>query len=242
MDTYSTSPKDPARQSAMFSRIAHHYDLINDLASLGRDRAWRRAVADELERDCHGLVGRTVLDVACGTGSSSRVLASRGALVTGCDISAGMLDVARRQETGRGSGKRPSIRYERCDAQRLPFDNHQFDAVTTSYGLRNMPDPMAALAGMRRVCRPGGVIVVLDFDTPDNPAWRMLYERYRTIMLPMLGDLFGGNGDAYRYLDDSIDVWPGRVGVAMMLRRTGWYDVACRPLSGAIASICRAHA
>ena len=242
MHTQKASSKDPARQSAMFARIARHYDLINDLASLGRDRAWRRVVADELERGCQGLADRMILDVACGTGSSSRALASRGALVTGCDVSAGMLDIARRRESERGSGTRPSIRYELCDAQQLPFADHRFDAVTTSYGLRNMPDPVAVLAGMRRVCRPGGIIVVLDFDTPDNPAWRMLYERYRTIMLPMLGDLFGGNGDAYRYLDDSIDAWPGRAGVATMLRKTGWHDVACRTLSGAIASVCRARA
>ncbi|MBT1176857.1 ubiquinone/menaquinone biosynthesis methyltransferase [Bifidobacterium callimiconis] len=242
MHTYESSAKNPERQAAMFSRIARHYDLINDLASLGRDRMWRRTVTDELERACHGLDGREILDVACGTGTSSRALANRGAIVTGCDISPGMLDVARRKEAEDRRATRPPIRYECCDAQHLPFTDRQFDAVTTSYGLRNMPDPRSALADMRRVCRPGAPIIVLDFDTPDNPVWRAIYERYRAIVLPALGDLLGGNGDAYRYLDVSIDAWKGRAGVAAMLCETGWHDVAYRTLSGSIASICRARA
>ncbi|WP_158214213.1 ubiquinone/menaquinone biosynthesis methyltransferase [Bifidobacterium vansinderenii] len=242
MNTHEPQAKNPERQAAMFSRIARHYDLINDLASLGRDRTWRRTVTDELERACHGLDGREILDVACGTGASSRALANRGAAVTGCDISPGMLDIARREESEDRRGARTPIRYECHDAQRLPFADRRFDAVTISYGLRNMPDPRATLADMRRVCRAGGPIIVLDFDTPNNPVWRAIYERYRAIVLPALGDLFGGNGDAYRYLDVSIDAWAGRNGVAAMLRETGWHDVAYRTLSGSIASICRARA
>ncbi|PWG60446.1 ubiquinone/menaquinone biosynthesis methyltransferase [Bifidobacterium catulorum] len=243
MDTDSL--KDVRRQAAMFSTISERYDLVNDLASLGQDLLWRRAAVRAMKASYDGsLVGLRILDVACGTGSSSRAFADEGALVTGCDIADGMLGVARRRERrSRSHGaRRPMIRYIAADAMRLPFGDAAFDAVTVSYGLRNMPRPGTALEQMRRVCRPGGRIVVLDFDMPSDPCWRLIYTRYATAVLPVLGGVLGGDRDAYRYLNASIDSWPGRRGVAGMLRDAGWRDVAVRPLSGGIASLCRAVA
>ncbi|NEG95856.1 ubiquinone/menaquinone biosynthesis methyltransferase [Bifidobacterium sp. SMB2] len=246
MDT--DTRKSTRRQNAMFSTIAERYDLVNDLASMGQDRLWRRAAVRALETTRGGsLAGLHILDVACGTGASSRALANRGADVIGCDIADGMLAVACRRETdgsrvNRHGIRRGEVRYVAADAMRLPFADGEFDAVTVSYGLRNMPYPEVALAQMRRVCRPGGRIVVLDFDMPDDLLWRAVYTRYSTVMLPLLGGLIGGGADAYRYLNASIAQWPGRHGVMAMLRETGWHDVAARPLSGGIASLCRAVA
>ncbi|MBW3087393.1 ubiquinone/menaquinone biosynthesis methyltransferase [Bifidobacterium sp. 82T24] len=248
----NTDPhKETRRQNAMFSTIAERYDLVNDLASLGQDRLWRRAAVQAMEAACgDSLAGTRILDVACGTGASTRALADRGADVTGCDIADGMLDVARRHKTNGRNGadvrrdgpRRGGVRYVTADAMQLPFADGQFDAVTVSYGLRNMPSPEAALAQMRRVCKPGGGIVVLDFDMPDNPCWRMLYTRYATVVLPLLGGIVGGDRDAYRYLNASIAAWEGRRGVARMLLDTGWRCIAMKPLSGGIASLCRATA
>lgn len=240
----------------MFDAIAARYDVVNDVGSLGHDRLWRRAVTHAVEKACGGLSGRMVLDVACGTGASSRALADRGAFVVGCDTSEGMLEVAQRREDHRGAAVRdesadggapPAVSgapvvYLKADAERLPFPSASFDAVCVSYGLRNMDDPVAALRQMRRVARPGAPIAVLDFDMPSNRAWRLLYRGYASVVLPALGRIASDNADAYRYLNDSIASWPGRAGVARMLRDAGWDDIRTATLTGGVAFICVAVA
>ncbi|PLS30344.1 ubiquinone biosynthesis methyltransferase UbiE [Bifidobacterium margollesii] len=227
----------------MFDAIASSYEMVDDLASLGQCRLWARAVANALEGLCAedraGLAGTRVLDVACGTGVSSRALAARGAEVTGCDISEGMLAVARRR---RNPVRRDGIRYVTADAEcRLPFPDEWFDAVSVSYGLRNMGDPEAALRHMLRVVRPGSPIVVLDFDMPDDPVLRTLYRAYSSVALPALGGLLTGQTEPYRYLNRSIGEWEGRRGVARMMLAAGWRDVRTATLCGGIASICTAR-
>lgn len=224
----------------MFDAIAARYDMVNDLASLGQCRLWTAAVAHALQHMTAGLEGRQVLDVACGTGTSSLAIARRGARVVGCDISDGMLSVARNRSQTSQWGQR--LRYRHANAMELPFPDNSFDAVTSSYGLRNMSCPQEALQEMRRVARAGAPVVILDFDLPRNPLMRACYQRYARMVLPLLGQLMGSGAQPYRYLNDSIANWRGAAGVCRMLHDAGFRDIRSAKLCLGIASICTARA
>jgi demethylmenaquinone methyltransferase/2-methoxy-6-polyprenyl-1,4-benzoquinol methylase len=150
--------KRPADVAAMFDAVAERYDLLNDVLSLGQDRLWRRFVA----RAVAARPGERVLDLAAGTGTSSRTFTTAGAYCVACDFSLGMLQAgARKAATGRRRGGRAGpVRFVAGDALRLPFRDRAFDAVTSSFGLRNVADPGAALAEMLRVTAPGGRLVI----------------------------------------------------------------------------------
>src|SRR5215472_15219372 len=154
--------KRPADVAAMFDQVAARYDLLNDVLSLGQDRLWRRFVAATVAAG----PGERVLDLAAGTGTSSRTFTVAGSYCVACDFSFGMLRVgARRIATGSAvhrPGEGP-VRFVAGDALRLPFADGSFDAVTISFGLRNVADPDAALAEMLRVTRPGGRLVICEF-------------------------------------------------------------------------------
>lgn len=219
----------------MFDALARRYDLTNAVLSAGLDRTWRTAV-------CRAVgVGRggVVLDLAAGTGTSARALAATGARVVACDFSVGMLEVAqRRLADGRGSG----VSLVAGDALQLPFAGGCFDAVSISFGLRNVADPPAALAELRRVTRPGGTLVVCEFSRPVRAGFRVLYERYLADGLPALAHAVASNPAAYTYLADSIRAWPDQAGVAAMLAGAGWTHVAWRNLTGGIVALHRASA
>jgi demethylmenaquinone methyltransferase/2-methoxy-6-polyprenyl-1,4-benzoquinol methylase len=140
--------KKPGEVSAMFDKVAERYDLLNDALSLGQDRYWRRVVA----RAVGARPGEVVLDLAAGTGTSSRTFTTTGAYCIACDFSLGMLRVGARAPA-------PSVRFVAGDALDLPFADAAFDAVTISFGLRNVADPDAGLAELLRVTRPGGRLV-----------------------------------------------------------------------------------
>src|SRR5216684_3573625 len=167
----------PADVAAMFDAVAERYDLLNDVLSVGQDRLWRRFVAATVAAG----PGERVLDLAAGTGTSSRTFTTAGAYCVACDFSLGMLQVgARRAVSGhRPGGPAPGpVRFAAGDALRLPFRDRAFDAVTISFGLRNVADPAAALAEMLRVTRPGGRLVVCEFSTITIAPVDMLYRRY----------------------------------------------------------------
>lgn len=192
------------------------------------------------------LKGLSVLDVACGTGTSSRALAQLGANVIGCDISEGMIAQAQRCESShdvvaaRAGGARGSVVYCVGDASDLGFADDRFDAVTCCYGLRNMPSPVEALCQMRRVAKPGAPIVTLDFDMPAGLVVSNAYRLYDAVVLPLVGGLLTGHPSDYRYLTQTIEQWPGRRGVAHMMRVAGLRHPQCRPLTLGIASLNRA--
>jgi demethylmenaquinone methyltransferase / 2-methoxy-6-polyprenyl-1,4-benzoquinol methylase len=222
--------KRPADVAAMFDDVARRYDLTNDVLSLGQDRRWRRLVVDAVDP----RPGQTVLDLAAGTGTSSQPFADRGAQVVPCDFSLGMLEVGKRS--------RPHLSFTAGDGTRLPFADATFDAVTISFGLRNIVDPDAGLREMRRVTRPGGRLVVCEFSHPTNRLLRTVYVEYLMKALPSVARAVSSSPDAYVYLAESIRAWPDQAGLAARVAAAGWRDTEWRNLSGGIVTLHRATA
>ena len=222
--------KAPADVAAMFDGVARRYDLTNDVLSLGLDRRWRAAVLDAVDP----RPGERVLDLAAGTGTSSQPFADAGAVVVPCDFSQGMLAV--------GKASRPRLAFLAGDAMRLPFADGAFDAVTISFGLRNVVDPDAALVEMRRVTRPGGRLVVCEFSTPTWGPFRTVYTQWLMGALPPLARAASSNPEAYVYLAESIRAWPDQPALAARLTGAGWVDVEWRNLTGGAVALHRGRA
>jgi demethylmenaquinone methyltransferase/2-methoxy-6-polyprenyl-1,4-benzoquinol methylase len=218
--------KQPHEVAAMFDRVAEKYDVTNTVLSFAQDRRWRRVTRDALDL-------RTTdrcLDLAAGTAVSSVELAKSGADVVACDFSLGMLQ----QGTERG------IPLVAGDALHLPFADASFDAVTISFGLRNVADTEAALREMARVTRPGGRLVVCEFSHPTWAPFRTAYTEYLMRALPEVARRVSSNPEAYVYLAESIRAWPDQAGLAEQIGAAGWRKVAWRNLSGGIVALHRA--
>ena len=221
--------KRPGDVAAMFDAIAGRYDLLNDLLSLGQVRLWRRAVA----RITRARPGERVLDLAAGTGTSSLTFTATGADCVACDFSLGMLRAGKSRPRDAGPGR---LGFVAGDALRLPFRDGAFDAVTISFGLRNVADPGAGLAEMRRVARPGGRLVVCEFSAITIAPADMLYRRYLLHVLPAIARRAARNPEAYEYLAESIVDWPAQRELAGLIETAGWSAVRWRNLSlGAVA-------
>ena len=218
------SEKHPAKVAKMFDSVAPRYEIITDLISLGQDRRWRRAATAAL----HAQPGDLVLDVAAGTGASSAVLARTGAEVCALDISPGMVAV--------GHHDHPDIDFVVGDAQSLPFADETFDAVTVSFGLRNMPDPQRVLAELARVTKPGGRLVICELSTP---PWRVLQFAHHIWIgrvMPLIARL-SSNPASYRYLTESIVDWPGPTTIAEWAAAAGWRHISFKRLTGGIVTL-----
>lgn len=219
--------KQPHDVAAMFDHVAERYDRTNDVLSMRQDRRWRAAVLQALDL----RPGELVLDLAAGTGTSSEPFAEAGAQTVPCDFSLGMLRV--------GHLRRPDLGFVAADAMTLPFADGAFDAVTISFGLRNVADPQAALAELLRVTRHGGRMVVCEFSHPSWRPWRLLYTGYLMRALPMVARRVASNPEAYVYLADSIRAWPDQRQLGERIGAAGWTDVAYRNLSGGIVALHR---
>lgn len=224
--------KDPTRVSRMFDQVAARYDLTNIAMTFGLDGLWREATTRAVDPQ----PGERILDLAAGTCRSSASLARRGAHVVAADFSPGML-----AEGQRRFGDVRNLEFVQADATALPFDDDSFDAVTMSYGLRNVNQPRQALAELLRVTKPGGRLVINEFSTPPNPVFRALYRFYDDRVLPRVARLFGSNGEAYDYLNESIRAWPDQQTLAGWIREDGWTDVAYRNLTFGIVALHRAR-
>ena len=246
--------KRPGEVAAMFDGIADRYDLLNDILSAGQVRLWRRAVA----RIIGAGPGERVLDLAAGTGTSALSFTATGADCVACDFSLGMLRVGRARlaradgpPTARDYGRRlrglaggsrgvappGRLGWVAGDALRLPFRDEAFDAVTISFGLRNVASPGAALAEMRRVTRPGGRLVVCEFSTITITPLDMLYRRYLTNVLPAIARRTARHPEAYTYLAESITDWPAQRELVGLIEAAGWSAARWRDLSLGVVAV-----
>jgi demethylmenaquinone methyltransferase/2-methoxy-6-polyprenyl-1,4-benzoquinol methylase len=223
--------KRPGDVAAMFDELAGRYDLLNDLLSAGQVRRWRRVVAGAVD----ARPGQRILDLAAGTGTSTVSFAASGAECVACDFSIGMLRAGIRRVRADGNGPQPA--FVGGDALRLPFADEAFDAVTISFGLRNVVDPQQALAEMLRVTRPGGRLVICEFSRISNRPLRALYERYLARALPAVARRVSRNPVAYEYLAESIVDWPGQAELARVLHAAGWSAVKWRNLALGIVAV-----
>jgi demethylmenaquinone methyltransferase/2-methoxy-6-polyprenyl-1,4-benzoquinol methylase len=228
--------KKPAEVAAMFDALAGRYDLMNDILSMGQVRLWRRRV----QRVLQAGPGDRVLDLAAGTGTSSRSFAQSGADVVACDFSLGMLQAGQTRQLKNDpfqAKTRGRVAFVAGDALRLPFADAAFDAVTISFGLRNVHGTRAALEEMRRVTRPGGRLVVCEFSEITIAPLDMLYRRYLTGALPAIARRAARNPVAYEYLAESIADWPAQRELADVIRAAGWSSVRWRDLTLGIVAI-----
>ena len=223
--------KRPGDVAAMFDALAGRYDLMNDLLSAGQVRLWRRVVA----RAVAARAGERILDLAAGTGTSTMTFAASGADCVACDFSIGMLRAGSTRVRAHPDGPQPA--FVGGDALRLPFGDELFDAVTISFGLRNVVDTQQALTEMLRVTRPGGRLVICEFSQLSVRPLRILYERYLARALPAVARRVSRNPAAYDYLAESIVHWPAQAELARMLRTAGWSAVEWHNLTLGIVAV-----
>ena len=207
--------------NALFDSIAHRYDLINDIQSMGLHRLWKR----RLIRMAAIEPGIRALDVCCGTGDIAYALADKGAQVTGLDFSAAMLATAKKRNWSPQNNHRHRPEFIQSDALHLPCLDNTYDVATVGYGLRNLSDWQAGLREMHRAIKPGGRLLVLDFGKPDNRLWRSLYYTYLRAIVPVYGWVFSRNASAYAYILESLIHYPAQRGVASMMETLKCRDV-----------------
>jgi demethylmenaquinone methyltransferase/2-methoxy-6-polyprenyl-1,4-benzoquinol methylase len=219
--------KQPHDVAKMFDAVAEKYDVTNDVLSLGQDRRWRKRVVELVAP----RPGEVILDLAAGTGTSSQPFADAGATVVPCDFSIGMLEVGKRD--------RPDLAFTAGDGMRLPFGEATFDAVTISFGLRNIVDPIEGLRELLRVTKPGGRIVVCEFSTPTWGPFDAIYTNYLMRALPPIARTVSSNPESYVYLAESIRAWPDQKGLALRMVEAGWGRVDWHNLSAGIVALHR---
>jgi demethylmenaquinone methyltransferase/2-methoxy-6-polyprenyl-1,4-benzoquinol methylase len=226
------------RVRGVFDSVAGKYDLMNDLMSGGMHRLWKQFLFT-----LTGLKpGQQALDVAGGTGDLSIGLArqvGRTGHVVLSDINAAMLEQGREHLVDAGIAG--NVSYVQANAEQLPFADERFDCVTIGFGLRNVTDKPAALASMRRVLRPGGQLLILEFSHPTAPGLKPLYDAYSFRVLPLLGRLVANDADSYRYLAESIRVHPDQQNLLAMMHEAGLEGCRYHNLSGGIVAVHRGY-
>lgn len=206
--------EDKGKQiSRMFDTISPAYDLMNRIISMGQDRRWRRSAIKEIA----GCKDGDILDIATGTGDMAFMIYDMilPHAITGCDISEGMLDMARKKAAAAGLDKK--ITFCNGDCSALPFKDAAFDAVTVAFGVRNFKDLKLGLSEISRVLKPGGKVSILELTVPENPLYRLGYDIYTKTVIPLLGRIIAKDFMAYEYLGESIHAMPqGKRMVALM--------------------------
>lgn len=208
----------------MFDEVAKNYDRTNDLLSFYQSRLWRRAVRKAVDP----RPGKRILDVAAGTGTSSKALLVPGGEVVAADFSKGMIEQGKKQH--------PEISFVLADAMKLPFQAAEFDVVTISFGLRNVEKYQTALSEFHRVLKPGGRLVVCEFSKVRGPIG-LLYKFYLRLILPILAKVFSSNPEAYTYLSESIEAWPDQKELEQNVRAAGFKNVSYKNLSLGVVAL-----
>jgi len=233
-----TSYKGPDGRAVreMFSQIAHRYDFLNHFLSVSIDRRWRRLAVAKVAEFLQPGKTPVCLDLCSGTGDLSIELQRRfGGDVVASDFCHPMLVLSAGKMRDLGLDSR--IRIVEADAMETPFPSDAFNAATVAFGLRNLEDPRRGLAEMRRVLKPGGVLVVLEFSRPVVPILREGFQFYFHNILPRLGAWISGQKTAYTYLPDSVRRFPAQRELAAMMEGVGFGSVGYRNLSGGIAAL-----
>ncbi|MEW6600448.1 MAG: bifunctional demethylmenaquinone methyltransferase/2-methoxy-6-polyprenyl-1,4-benzoquinol methylase UbiE [Nitrospirota bacterium] len=222
------SAKDPVKIQTMFSTIAHRYDLLNRLLSLGIDRSWRTFAVGQLPRSEHAHY----LDVATGTCDVALEIIRQcppGTKVTGVDFSEGMLRLG--QEKVSGAGLQDRIELRPADVTCLPFDDNVFDASIIAFGIRNVQDTIKGISEMGRVVRSGGKVVVLEFTSSQSRFFQPFFHFYISKVLPFIGEIISGKKGAYKYLPDSMLNFPAPDRFSRMMEEAGLKDVKYHKLT-----------
>jgi demethylmenaquinone methyltransferase/2-methoxy-6-polyprenyl-1,4-benzoquinol methylase len=242
----------------MFDKIAFRYDFLNRFLSGGIDIYWRRRAIRELRTGAgaaraeggregmarEGDVGATiagadaaVLDVATGTADMAIMMAKHlpGSRITGVDISSGMLDIGRQKVARLQLEKK--ITLQQADSEALPFPDQHFDAVTVAFGVRNFEHLEQGIREMRRVLKPGGKLIVLEFSQPRTPGIRQVYDLYLRLVAPNIGRMVSSSREAYQYLNDSVRAFPEGENFIRILDDCGYEHTRLRRLSFGICSL-----
>ncbi|HXT40282.1 MAG TPA: class I SAM-dependent methyltransferase [Candidatus Angelobacter sp.] len=232
---YEPGEQRASRVHDLFAAIARHYDVINDLQSLGMHRGWKR----RLVLLAGPRPGAFALDLCCGTGDVAFALAKEGVKVVGLDFSASMLSVAQDRSSRRSVSARPAanLQFVRGDAMNIPFPDASFDIVTVAYGLRNLAKFEQGLREMWRVAKPGGRLLALDFGKPDHALWRSLYFGYLKTFVPLFGKMFCGDAQTHAYILESLKHYPAQQGVAAKMRELNCASVRVVNLLGGVMTI-----
>ena len=218
---------------SLFATIADRYDLITVLLSYGRDRRWKERLID-LARPARDS---RALDVATGTGDIAFAIHRRGARAVGLDVTRRMIELAATKRLNSSAGAKSGPAFLVGDMLALPFPAASFDLVTAGYGLRNVPDLGAAIDEIRRVLRPGGQALSLDFNRPSNRFVRGVYLWYLTLVGGVLGWLLHRDPDTYRYIPASIRNYPGAEAVARLMETRGFVRVTYYPVLAGLMAI-----
>jgi demethylmenaquinone methyltransferase/2-methoxy-6-polyprenyl-1,4-benzoquinol methylase len=236
MNIIDHKERDAKKIEQMFSRIAERYDLLNHVLSLGLDFGWRRKVARETGKtEC-----MRILDVCTGTGDMAielnRFWKGR-AKVEGLDFSQELIEIGRQKVRKAKLGDK--ITFREGNAESLPYDKEQFDAITITFGLRNIKNRLKALEGFYSVIRPGGCFVCLEFSQPKNPVFSSMYSFYLLNLVPYISRIFGSDPAAYQYLGNTIKDFPTPEELVNLIETAGWKDVTYKMLAGGIVAIHR---
>lgn len=230
---YKTSEGKKSQVSKMFDKVASSYDLLNRLTTLGIDIIWRKKAINTLDRS-----HKKILDVATGTADVALEINKQfpdAEQIIGLDISPEMLNKGREKIANKGLSDR--IKLVEGDSENLPYEDHYFDAITVSFGVRNFEDLPKGLSELQRVLKPGGQLMVLEFSHPTVFPIKQLFNFYFKYILPSIGRVISSDKDAYQYLYDSVQAFPNNEGFLKLLHQSGFKSNQCKPLTFGICSI-----